>query len=257
MKTKAQKPEAAEAVAPEKKEFEPRLIGDPDFKRLHEINVAYEKLFRSAEKLKQQLELCLKREQVYSFSEFVEFLKSDAKKWIYSKHIEYNNLNYPGINLEQLIELKAITIEGINEVLAARSNFEEIKTAVKNLKFHFPIAKLWNEEEQEFIENQEFWESSEIFCSRFTRSEDQNRILSKIENLKDALNELVEEGLLRTNNGPTELNFISEWLTIPIRSNESGFSVDRVLFWKQRTRKFKIAGIEQHWQTDPEILLSV
>lgn len=248
--------EAAKAAAPETQEFEPKLIGDPDFKRLDEINRAYEKLFGVTEKLKNELEKCLKREKPFSFSEFLDFLVSDAQKWIYTRHIEYNNLNYPGINLEKLIELEAITIEGINDVLSSKAEFDELKDSVKKLKFNYPLYKLWHEEEQKFVENQDFWEAVDKFCSRITESEEQNRILKKMENLRDALNDLVEEGIIRPNNGIPELDHLKNWLLIPSRSNLTGFSVDRTLFQSFRMSKYAIKGIPPHWNTNPELLLS-
>lgn len=244
------------ATAATEQVFEPKKIGDPDFARLNEISKFYERLFKSAEDLKQKLEKCLKRDEPFSFAEFLDFLKSDARKWIYSKHIEYNDLNYPGINLEKLIELEAITIDGIKEVLNSRDEFDENRNSIKQLRFNYPISKLWNEEEQRFMENQDFWESNEKFCSRFTRSEDQNRILEKMENLRDALNDLASEGLLRFGNGITELDFLKNWFLIPSRSSDYGFSIDRLLFWKHRLNKYKISGVEKHWYTDPEKLLS-
>lgn len=256
MEATTQSTEAAAAAAPETHEFEPKLIGDPDFKRLDEINSAYEKLFGIAEKLKSELEKCLKREKPFSFSDFLDFLTSDAQKWIYTRHIEYNNLNYPGINLEKLIELEAITIVGIEDVINTRNEFVKLKHWIAKLKFNYPLCKLWDDETQRFVENQDFWEAVDKFCSRITKSEEQNRILKKMENLRDALNDLVEEGIIRPNNGITELDHLKHWLLLPSRSNLTGFSVDRTLFQSFRMSKYEIKGIPQHWNTDPDLLLS-
>ncbi|QIA06439.1 hypothetical protein [Draconibacterium halophilum] len=256
MEATTQSTRVAAAAAPETQEFEPKLIGDPDFKRLDEINRAYEKLFGLTEQLKRELEECLKREKPFSFTEFLDFLTSDTQKWIYTKHIEYNNLNYPGINLEKLIELEAITIEGINDVLNSKAEFDKLKDTVKKLRFNYPLIKLWNEEDQRFAENQDFWEAVDKFCSRITKSEEQNRILKKMENLRDALNDLVEEGIIRPNNGIPELDHLKHWLLLPNRSNLTGFSVDRTLFQSFRMSKYEIKGIPQHWNTNPNLLLS-
>lgn len=241
----------------EKQEFVLKPIGETNYRKEIEITYEYQKLFAAAEQLKSKLEFCLKRDKYYSFTVFTDFLRSEPKKWIYSKHIEYNNIDYPGMDVDKLIELNIVPIPGIEDVLQSRTRLDNHIKNIQSFHFSYPLKKLWDDKEQKFDPDMNFWEQLDKHCTRFTKSEEQNMVLAKFEKLCEALNGLVDLDILRPKNGIGQLIQLQNWIEIPNRANKSGFSVKSILFWTPGIGKWKISEITKSEFDNNDILLTL
>ncbi len=233
-------------------EFEPKPIGDSDYRRFNAINSSYEKLTKSANNLKTQLEECLCKK--YGVEQFIEFTKSNAKGWVAREYIKNNNIEFPGMDTLKLIDLGVVTIPGVEQLLVALEQFKNgvPKTGAEE-SFYYPLSQLWVEESNEFnvIENDFMQEALEA-CTRFTDSEDQNEILKILENICCGLNDLARFGVLRPKHGSTELEHLAAWIdvdngfksmdTTDISEKEQPFTVCPIVFWRPRMSRYKVPG---------------
>ena len=76
--------------------------------------------------------------------------------------------------------------------------------------------------------------------SKYTETEEQNIILDKFEKLCEILNELDELGILRAKHGPDEISSLTDYIQISKFTVDPTFVVDSFLFYKHRTRKYKL-----------------
>lgn len=233
-------------------EFEPKPIGNPDYRSFEKIVSTYDKLTKSANFLKKELEECLGKE--YNAEQFIEFINSNPKGWISQEYIRNNNIQFPGMDTYKLIDLGVVNIDGLEKVLAALDDFKN-KIANRDSfdSFFYPISKLWVEQSREFsvIEN-DFYDEVLNACTRFTDSEEQNKVLEILERIRDGFNDLTRLGLLRPKHGPGELEFLPAWFEIDngfksmdttnIEEKQQPFTVCPVVFWRPRMSAYKVSG---------------
>ena len=231
--------EATEQKQEQDPDFIPMQIGDADTRSKNIADAAYFKVCQTLGELKEALEKLLLKEGSFYIDEFFEFIKHDPERWIFDRHIESNNIVFPGMDNDRLFELKLIKIKGIEEVLQVRNQFSAVLEEVKNSGFYYPLKKLYNPEENIFAINADFCEQQEKRFSRYTQTPEQNAILEKFNTLCEILNELNDMNVLRAQHGPDEIRMLSDFIDIS-KSSIRPFVVDPVLFYKHRLTKYRI-----------------
>jgi hypothetical protein len=221
----------------ENENFVPIQIGESNTQRINKAFFAYTHVLQIAEKLWNQVSECLKLKEKLPVDKFFEFLKSDPEKWIYQEHIQKNDIKYPGLDTDRIIELRLLTIEGIEIPVETHAQLITGLQKIKESGFVFPLRKLYDLEKKEFTLTDVFFEESEMKFSRHTQSKEQNVILSKFQRICDALNELSELGVLRPQHGPNELALLNDCFEISNESKISPFVISDVLFWKNHRLK--------------------
>lgn len=221
-------------------EFVPRLIGIENFKILEQVDLVYSGLLSSCSGLKKAIEVSLQRE--ITLDEFLEFLKSEPKKWLNTQYVKDNNISYPGLNTEKLIELELTGITGVQEVLEKLAKVKSEIKQVEKVGFYYPIKKLYNVDNGEFELTEDFSDACVKRFSRYTQNQEQNKILDIFERLCSDLNELNKLNVIRAKNGPNELAMLSDYIEIMKVESEPYFVVNDVLFWHPRLNKYREKG---------------
>jgi hypothetical protein len=107
------------------------------------------------------------------------------------------------------------------------------------MAFIYPLSRLWNPEENQFAQNEEFWQMCDYYYSRFTHTTQQNQILEIFEKIAEQLNSLAKYNILRPANGPVELKFLPDFFDISKIQVHAPFVVDSFLFSQHRLNPFR------------------
>ncbi|MBN2640007.1 MAG: hypothetical protein JXR65_13075 [Bacteroidales bacterium] len=235
------------ATMPIVEDFEPMPIGGPNQQDLSFILNVYEVIAKQTNALKHQLEECLGITTPYPVDSFIEFLHADPKVWIYDEYIRITDMKpiRPGENLHVVLDGGSVPAPNIEMVLELKESLLRTFDRMKEVKFYYPLRKLWNEKQNEFdtVENS-FFEDAINFFSWFTISPKQNEVLDKMKNVCEALNELVKLGVLRPKNGIYEFDVLAEMIEVnrfvDPKKNEyaEAFTLPRHLFLKRRMNQF-------------------
>ena len=218
-------------------EFEKQKIGEEKWFDSASVRSVYEIITDSCTNLKNQLQNCL--EIKISIDDFLNFLKSNPEKWIYNKYIEINNVKFNGLSNDKIIELKMLDINkvAVGEVLQQFAGFNNVLGKLQNNTFYYPLRKLYDEEQEIFYTTGDLWEAIDNRFTIFTQTPEQNKILDIINRLCGVLNELEELNILRSKNGPVEIEQLANY--VKIGKNSSPFVVNPHLFRQHRLNKFK------------------
>lgn len=220
-------------------EFIPQRIGDEDVNRANSAQRAYEQLIEAANELKPAIENSLNRE--ITLDEFLEFLRNDPEKWLYTQYVKDNDINIPGISIEKIIEMRMLDISGIPKVLEKLKLFQSNIIPIKVSGFFYPLRKLYNEQMNEFAETGNFWEERDSRFSRFTETPEQNEILNIFKRLCGVLNELDELNIVRAKNGINEISMLDQYIEIS-KLSTIPFVVKSHLFYRPRLEKYRKKG---------------
>ena len=201
--------------------FKEKEIGLPDLQKEKEIIKLYDEICTNANSLFWNLEFYLDRPDKINLNLFFEFLNSkEPKQFLYVQFIECKDLKFPGINVSKIIEhgLVDVPAEKFNELLKDRIELLEIIEKAKALNFYFPLAKLFNETNRAFavssidsdIESKKFDELVYRHVRKFTSNEKENEAIEALEEAVNALNKLINLGLIQ--------NHPLKWKTAGINS---------------------------------------
>lgn len=235
--------------------FEPIAIGVADYWKTQLIEKNYEILISQIDPLLTELKACLKLDKPLSFDEFFEYLKAtDFKLWLFEKYIALNDVKQGDLDPIKLMALGIIHSPDTKPAIELTNKFQSTLKAISEENFYYPIKMLWNPEMEAWDLTTEFYEQLEIFNTRFTQTAEQNFIVKKIEQICSVLNELSQIGVVRPKNGPTEINFLNEYLTLnkfyktaPAEYQKEtvleAFTPDPYLFHKHRLSSFRVRGL--------------
>ena len=217
--------------------FAKQKIGEEKTFDSYAVRVIYENITDSCTELKNQLQTCLNVE--ISIDDFLKFLKSNPERWIFNKFIETQNIKIPGLSNEKIIELKLLDIDkvAVSQVLQQYAALKSILDKLNNNMFYYPLRKLFDEEKGVFYTSGDLWAAIDNRFTIFTQTEEQNKILDVFNRLCGVLNELEELNVLRSKNGPAEIEQLSNY--IKIGKFSSPFVVNPHLFRQHRLSKFK------------------
>jgi hypothetical protein len=163
-------------------DFVPRRIGEENVKMVSLAQKAYEILIEAANSLKGAVESSLKRK--ITIDELLQFIKSESENWVYSQYVEDNDIRFPGLSLEKIIELELLDITGVPEVIKKKAKLQSAVKLVEQSGFYYPLRLLYSETTNDFDFTGDFWEVCETRFSRFTQTAEQNKILLSFENLE-------------------------------------------------------------------------
>jgi len=187
--------------------FKPKQIGLADTQKEKLINEVYSEICTLSTSLFWQLEFFFNCPDEMLLTVFLDFLKcEDPKKFLYSKFIELNKIEFPGINRDKIIELGLVDVPLVkfNEAIKDRIQLINEIQKTKELNFFFPLAKLWNEENRGFaitfqdvaVRSPEFDELLFKHVREFTSNEKENEAIEIFENTIKALNDCMNVGII-------------------------------------------------------------
>jgi hypothetical protein len=189
--------------------FEKKVIGLPDTKMQAEIVKLYTEICHRADALYNTFEYFLAGDSEIKL--FLDFLAAnDPRAFLYSRFIEINGISFPGLSIEKIIELDLVDVnkEDFSELLSQRIELLSLIEKSKEVKFYFPLNKLFHKVEEisdfgisfeypEHFKTPEF--DTAIFnrVRKFTTTEKENEVLEVAERAVSALNDLVDLGFIR------------------------------------------------------------
>lgn len=246
------------------KQFKARAIGTENVKKSIAILEYYGRVTNELNNLKTMVEKCLKIEFL-DIEDFLDFLKSDARKWITAKYIEIHKIAVPGFDVNKMLEAGFGEMQGLDAVLE-----QEKKLAAELAKdaegFYYPVDELWDPEQRKFDLTTGFIEAESNHCVRFTQSEEQNQVVEILEQVCNGLNKLAELNLLRPQHGYMELNYLEDWIDIngsPMLYKDGAtdnatmpFTVSPYVFHRHRMDRFRIKGLPESKYRKKETLLN-
>ncbi len=219
-----------------KEEFKPKQIGEENTWLVTQAIKDYSSLIERLTALKKELSNCLETD--FDIDNFIDFLKHDPEKWVYKKFISINDVNFPGLSTEKIIELKMLDVKGVPALLAKYNDFKNVLDKVIESGFFYPLSKLYSEETKEFNLPVEFHADCDAYFSKFTQTPEQNEILEKFERLCEVLNELDELNIIRSKNGPDEIKMLTDFIDISKNRVDAPFVVTADLFRQHRTKTY-------------------
>lgn len=190
-------------------EFTPKVIGAPDAKKEKAIINVYSKICQYANATFLIFEYFMEGEK--NLPMFFEFLKAkDPKAFLYRRYIEINNISYPGLSTDKIIELDLLSanMEDIKDLMKHRIDLLAAISEANETRFYFPLEKLFHQigEVSDFgisFENPDLFKTPEFDKALFehirtyTTSEKENHILQVVEKAVEGLNDLIELDIVR------------------------------------------------------------
>lgn len=205
----------------ENNEFTPKVIGLPDTKKEQQIIELYSTICYVASCIVTNLQYYFESPH-FEIKEVFDFVKSnEPKTWLYSKFIKYHNLTFPGMDIDRIIKLELVSIpeDYLQETMSLREKFIAAISKANELRFYFPLIKLLHESEEDdcrdfAISHQfpytfaspEFDSALYNHIRKFTKSEKENEVLRVVENAVNALNDLVQIGIIRNDKQRWEID---------------------------------------------------
>ena len=225
--------------------FTPLEIGLPDYKNERAIIEIYQEICNIADVLLLNLQWFLSDHSDLKL--FFDFLQSkQPREFLYSRFIETNKIQVPGLSIEKIIQLDLIDVpkDDFEGILTLRAQLLTVIAKSSNERFYFPLSKLYYkhnslsesiddpELRDAFIENSkpefdkpidgfelvtlkdgqsilnpEFETALFSHVRHFTLSEQENEVLSVVENAVNALNCLVQSGIIRNDKQRWNIDF--------------------------------------------------
>lgn len=199
-------------------EFTPKRIGKRDIEKEQKIVQLYFDLCNHANELLMSLDSYLgylDKDHLYP-DVFFEFMScNDPKAFLYSKYIDNRGITFPGISISKVIELGLadVPLERFADLLENRTKLLKSIQSTGELKFHYPLAKLWDITIESFfvididddhvytIASTDFESKLTQHTGRFTVSESDNAVLEAIEETIDSFNKLIRLGVIKNDKG--------------------------------------------------------
>lgn len=195
-----------------KKKFEPMEIGEADPRQKMKIEKLYAELCNLLNKVIPELADFLKLNELPQEKLF-EFIKSDPGKWLPKQYIEANNVEIPGsFDIDKVIEMGMVPIPSTDVLSAIHANILRVWKNIQSEGFIFPLKKLFNEDENQFVITIDFYEGEDEYLTVKTKTPEQNVIITILENLLESLYDLSDIRLIKLEKGPAELNRIDSLL---------------------------------------------
>jgi hypothetical protein len=238
------------------KDFSPKRIGNKNTELEQKIVHTYHAIITAANDIMWHLDSWLGYvdKEKLDPSIFFGFMNSkDPKAFLYSKYIECHGISFPGISIAKVIELGLVDVPLANFsiLLDDRITLLKIIQSTNELKFHFPLIKLWQYTLEMFdvidldengsytIISSEFESKLNQTTGRFTLTESDNAVLEAIEKTVDSLNGLVKLGVIGNDKGKW-INGISKLANAIVfdKNSENPLSVNPRLNQLHEFRRF-------------------
>ena len=252
--------EATEQVETEPEEFKPMLIGEPNRPGQLEAEDAYCVLLELLNELKPAIQKAILPGTDDSLAvphTLFEFIKSENPEiWLIRQYIELNNISFPGMDVERIIELGLVKVEHTPELLNLHQRILKAIELVKKRGFYYPVGRLFNGLTNKFEFHNGFFEEVEKRFCRQTQSEAQNQIVIIFTDLCAVLNELHRLNILRGKNGPGELTLLDSFIDVMKLEPEEPFVVKDTLFYTQRLYNYRVKGVQLRNPVTPDKILS-
>jgi hypothetical protein len=214
--------------------FVSKQVGKPDNGLKKQIITAYSNLIERACDLEVEIERCLQNYAGFGINFFIEATGNNLETFIKSKYIKLNKIKIPGISNDRLIESNLLDIDGLEEAVKARKEFDQAFAAAKATRFIYPLQKLYIDETTGWELSTDFYSEVEKAVCQFTQNEQQNAILDKMNQFCNVLNELAGLNVIRSHHGKFEVNNLVNLIDCDTTNPDHPFSVNRFMFKKSR-----------------------
>lgn len=182
--------------------FEKLSIGQPDLNRVKRIVKIYRDLAELSENINMELVNIYTSEDnspKTPLSFLFEFLTSDKPyNVIAARFAELRGIAVPGLDIEKLIAtgLIAMPKEDIEIILQHHAQFKKLMKTLENEDYCMSLSKLYNPDIFSFEIPDNFETEVIADLSVFTNSELENKAVKALEDLTNAINNLIALGVL-------------------------------------------------------------
>lgn len=217
-------------------DFEPKQIGDADYKLYNEMERKYKVFCNLINKSRQSLATFFEIEGNFGTTETAEFIKSNPKKWLPERYIDVEKIQIPaGLNRERVIEEKLVSYPETEELVSLHKRIISAWKDIKATGFIFPFQKLYDEERDLYSTefNLDFGEYLSNFLAVRTTTPEQNAILEIIEKLLESLHDLSHLRIIKLEKGPAEIQRIERFF----KFKGGGFEINPFIFHRDPSLK--------------------
>lgn len=210
--------------------FISKQIGKPDLVLKEQIISAYTKLIDSACALELEIEICLNNLSGFGIDFFIEATSNNLETFLKTKFIELNDVNLHGISKARLIESNLLDIDNLDAAIEARKLFDKALSNARGTGFAYSLKNLFVDEKTGWELTEDFYNKVDQKVCQFTKTEQENIILDKMEQLCSVLNDLSELDILRVSRGKFEINKLVNFVDFDRGSASKPYSVSRAVF---------------------------
>ncbi len=241
----------------ENKEFTPLAIGLPNMKREQAIVKVYTEICERADALLLLFQWFLSEESDLKL--FFDFLNSkNPREFLYLRFIEINKITFPGLSIEKIMQFDLVDVpkEDFEELLMQRKQLLESIKKTDEDRFYFPLKKLYYNDgngiegfqiSNQSGNNERAPEFDELLFNKvrvWTISEKENQVLEVINKAINALNDLVQQDIIRNDTQRWKIDMEDF-----IQAIEFSLKTDRPLSLYPLAHKIK--GLRKHFEPRP------
>lgn len=234
-------------------------IGQPDMNRVKRILAIYEKIAESSNQILWGLESFYKDGCPISIEDFLEILKTDKPEDLLRKRfVEMRAISIPGLSTQKLVSSDLIDMpqNKIKDILLARTELYKLLSLLEKEDYCISLSEIYtnvegsavfsiydkNEDQDLSVITTKLFEARIINdLSVFTRSDQEKLVVEKLQNLCNAINDLVELDILPCDERCLKTEF---FLTPTLTVDRTKYSIKRPatlsqqIFRAQRLQRF-------------------
>lgn len=226
----------------EQLEFTPMTIGKPNQAYYQHVSDLYEKLVTLMSPFMWECQNVF-NVQSMPLADVLDILnmdKSNLEVYMKRSYITANEISFPGLNVEKIIENNLLELpEGFNNLLQAKKEIELVIEKILATSFQFPVSSLWVEEKNVFIITEEFKTELAKHTTVFTESQIQNDVVVAVQKFCEVVNDLIELKVIKSNGNLWQ--FVGENLVLSIENSKGStrpLSPDRKMFNRSPLSRF-------------------
>lgn len=220
-------------------------IGQPNQDRVKKIIDSYELIALFASGIKSCLDEIFGKAENDNLEIFFEFIKSkEPQKMLIKKYVEVKKIDVPGLDTETLVHLNLIKVpkEVLTELFEEKSKFDTYMIQLENLQYSkVTLSEMFDSDSNIFMTSDDFESKVNIDLSVFAESDLEKLVVEKLQNLCNAINDLVELDILPADHRATKIEFfLTPTLTIDRKNliNKRPVILSQQLFRATRLKRF-------------------
>lgn len=211
----------------EKNDFTPAEVGT-DWRSLKQAKDSWEKFTGITSELFDWV-LAYTGQDEMTVDEFLSLVSATEPKLVVAKLLVISGKAPLGMKPERLIELGIIDNEFEEEVFTSLNNFNQAKINAESL-FRYKVEKLFKD--QYFDIDEDFQKELKNHFTVFTKSEEENQALEKLNELCESLNWFADAGIAKTKYGRAGLQTLL--LAIGLNEDKTKYAPNRNFFGSLR-----------------------
>ena len=171
--------------------FEPKQIGIGDSERYEEIRKLYSELVSCTTAFLYESQDLLKNLNLQN--DFVirvlKMKKEDLIIFLKHEYIRTNEISFPGLSIERMIELDLIVLpDSYDTIISCWKSINELLDSISETRFFYPLSRLEDPEKVGWNLTEDFESELRSVTYNFTATPEQNEILEHVEMFCKATN---------------------------------------------------------------------